>query len=132
VLDRKELLVMDVARRIDHEHPLQAVPPAPTVDYGRLLARLCTGCHGDHLSGGKIPGAPSNIPIPLNLTPDDSGLKGWTYEDLARLLDTGVRKNGKKLDPFMPLDAIGKFNDVERHALWAYLQTLPPTPFGQR
>ena len=32
----------------------------------------------------------------------------------------------------MPVDAIGKFNDVERHALWLYLQTLPPAPFGQR
>jgi hypothetical protein len=132
VLDRKDMIVMDVARRIDHEHPLQGLPPAPTVAYGALLARLCTGCHGEHFSGGPIPGAPASIPIPLNLTPDDTGLKGWSYEDFTHLLDTGVRKNGKKLDPFMPLEAVSKFDDVERHALWAYMQTLPPTQFGHR
>jgi cytochrome c553 len=132
VLDRKELFVMDVARRIDHEHPLQGMPPAPTPEYGRLLARLCSGCHGEHYSGGKIPGSPPSVPIPSNLTPDDTGLKSWDYADFARLLDTGLRKNGKKLDPFMPLGAVSKFDDVERHALWAYLKTLPPTPVGRR
>jgi len=132
VLDRKDLIVMDVARRIDHERRPQAVLRAPTADYGRLLARLCTGCHGEQLSGGAIPGAPSSTPIPSNLTPDETGLKAWTYDDFARLLDTGVRKNGKKLDPFMPLEAVGKLDDVERHAIWAYFQALAPIPFGER
>jgi cytochrome c553 len=132
ILDRKDLFVMDVARRIDHDRPLQAVPVAPSADYGRLLARLCSGCHGEHYSGGKIPGSPPAVPIPLNLTPHETGLKDWTYDDFARLLDTGIRKNGKKLDPFMPLQAVSKFDETERHALWAYLRTLPPTPLGDR
>ena len=68
----------------------------------------------------------------LNLTPDTSGLAGWTYEDFTKLIDTGVRKNGKKLDPFMPLVAFVRYDDAERHALWAYLQSLPPAPFGNR
>jgi hypothetical protein len=44
----------------------------------------------------------------------------------------GIRKNGKTLDPFMPIEAWGQFDDVEMHALWAYLSTLPPTSFGKR
>jgi hypothetical protein len=132
VLDRLDKLPLDVARRIDHEHLDLAGPPEPTAEYGKYLSRLCTGCHGKGLSGGRIPGAPSKFPVPLNLTPDASGMLGWTYEDFARLLDTGIRKNGKQMDPFMPIDAFGKFDDVERHALFAYLAALPPRPLGGR
>jgi hypothetical protein len=132
VLDRRGLIPLDVARHIDHSHVEIAPPPTPTAEYGRFLGRLCTGCHGEHLSGGRIPGAPDSLPVPLNLTPHETGLKGWTYDDFAKLLDTGVRKNGKKLDPFMPLAAFANYDDTERHALWAYLETLPPTPLGNR
>jgi hypothetical protein len=132
VLDQRGQVAVDVARHIDHDHVELAPPPSPTVDYGRFLGRLCTGCHGEHLSGGPIPGAPSSIPVPLNLTPHETGLQGWTYDDFAKLLDTGERKNGKKLDPFMPLAAFKNYDDTERHAIWAFLQTLPPTPLGNR
>jgi len=132
VLDRHELIPLDVARHIDHEHTETAPPPSPTKEYGRFVGRLCTGCHGDHLSGGPIPGAPPSTPIPLNLTPDKSGLAGWTYDDFAKLLDTGIRKNGKALDPFMPRASFAKYDDTERHALWAYLQSVPARRAGQR
>ena len=132
ILDRQGKLVLDVARRIDHAHVGEASAPEPTSTYGKFLASQCQGCHGEHFSGGPIPGAPSNLPIPLNITPDDSGLKAWSYDDFARLLDTGIRKSGKKLDPFMPVDAYAKLDDVERHALWTYLTTVPPRPFGNR
>ena len=33
---------------------------------------------------------------------------------------------------FMPIDALSKMNVLEKQALWAYLRTLPPTPYGQR
>jgi hypothetical protein len=132
VLDRKGQMILDIARHIDHDSTVRAKAATPTVEYGQFLAMGCSGCHGEHYSGGAIPGAPPSIPIPLNLTPHETGLKGWTIEDLNRLLDTGVRKNGKKLDPFMPFEAFAKFDDVERKALWAYLESLPPVPFGQR
>jgi hypothetical protein len=132
VMDRRGAVVLDVARRIDHDHIDSAPAPMPTRDYGRFVSRMCTGCHGEHLSGGPLPGAPPSIPVPLNLTPDASGLAGWSYDDFAKLLDTGVRKNGKPLDPFMPRAAFVRYDDTERHALWAYLQSLPPAPFGGR
>jgi len=132
VLDRKDQIVLDVARRIDHTSSARAKGATPTVEYGRFLAMGCQGCHGEHFSGGPIPGAPSSVPIPLNLTPHETGLKDWSFEDLNKLLDEGTRKNGKRLDPFMPFEAFGKYDDIERRALWSYLRSLPPLPFGGR
>jgi cytochrome c553 len=132
ILDRKDLVVFDVARRIDHDSHAQPKGATPTREYGQYLAMGCQGCHGEHLSGGRIPGAPSSVPIPLNLTPDGTGLADWTMEDMNRLLDTGTRKNGHKLDPFMPYEAFSKLDEVERQALWAYLRSLPPIAFGNR
>jgi Cytochrome c len=132
VLDRAEMLPIDVARHLDHESAGKGPIPEPTARYGALLARICTGCHGAHLSGGRIPGAPSSLPVPSNLTPHETGLKDWTYEDFARVLEQGIKKDGKKLDPFMPFASFGKMDDIEKHALWAYLQSLPPTELGNR
>jgi hypothetical protein len=132
VLDRQDKIILDVARRVDHTKHEVAPPPEPTALYGVYLARLCAGCHGEHLSGGRIPGTPSSIPTPLNLTPDVSGLAGWTYSDFDKVMKQGVRKNGKMLDPFMPIDTWKNFDDTEEHALWAYLETLQPAPFGGR
>jgi hypothetical protein len=132
VLDRQDLFVLDVARRIPHDKIEIAPPPEPTAAYGRFLALGCTGCHGHGFAGGPIPGAPSTLPTALNITPHETGLKGWTYEDFEKLMVEGIRKNGKKLDPFMPITAYQKFDEVEKKALWAYLSSLPPRPFGER
>jgi hypothetical protein len=32
----------------------------------------------------------------------------------------GIRRNGKKLNPFMPVASFAHYDDTERHALWAY------------
>jgi mono/diheme cytochrome c family protein len=132
ILDRQDKLIFDVARRIDHSRTETPPAPAPTAEYGALMSRACVGCHGDHLSGGPIPGAPPSIPTPLNLTPDATGLKDWSFEDFDKLMRTGARKNGKALDPFMPVESWRNLDDVEMHALWAYLRTLAPTPLGGR
>jgi mono/diheme cytochrome c family protein len=132
ILDRKGAMVLDVARRIA-TMPLDLAPtPTPTGAYGAYVGRMCQGCHGDTLSGGPLPGAPPSIPVPLNLTPDATGLKGWSFEDFENLMRHGVRKNGQPLNPFMPIEAWSQFDDVEMHALWIYLQSLPPTAFGNR
>jgi hypothetical protein len=132
VLDRREQFPLDVARHIDHSMTEVIPAPEPTVKYGSFVGRLCTGCHGDHLSGGRLPGSPPEIPTPANLTPHDSGMAGYTFEQFDEVLVKGVKRNGQKLDKFMPIDAFGKMDDTEKHALFAYLQSLPPTPFGNR
>jgi len=132
VLDRRDRIILDVARRIDHAANVRARGATPTIEYGRFLAMGCQGCHGEHFSGGAIPGAPSSVPIPLNLTPHATGLEQWSFADFNRLLDGGVRKNGKRLDPFMPYESFARYDGVERQALWSFLRSLPPRPFGGR
>jgi cytochrome c553 len=132
VLDRNDQIVLDVARRIDHANLPVAPAPEPTAKYGSFLVRQCTGCHGEHLSGGRIPGTPPSIPATANLTPDATGLAGWTFDDFEKLMRTAQRKSGKPLDPFMPVENWKNLDDTEMHALWAYLQTLPATPYGKR
>lgn len=131
-LDRMDMMPLDVARRIDHANMPTAPAPEPTAAYGQFIAINCKGCHGETLSGGAIPGAPPELPVPLNLTPHDTGLKGWTYADFEKLMREGIRKNGKKLDPFMPTDSTKNYDDVEMRALWAYLQSLPAAELGNR
>jgi hypothetical protein len=70
--------------------------------------------------------------MPLNLTPDPTGLAGWSYEDFDKLLVKGIRKNGKTLDPFMPIAAFGQMDETEKRAMFVYLMALPPLPLGGR
>jgi mono/diheme cytochrome c family protein len=119
------------AEHIDHAglRP-PVVIPGVTVDYGRYLAVGCTGCHGDQLGGGRIPGAPPDWPASRNLTPSGD-LARWSEADFLKALETGVRPDGKQLNPVMPL-AFGKMTDVEKKAVWLYLKSLPPvTAEGQ-
>ena len=120
-----------VAFTLDHNktHPLEPPPPAPNVEFGRHLAQVCMACHGPTLSGGKLQGDP-NMPIVANLTPHETGLKGWTEEDFVRALREGTRKDGTAISPMMPWKAYGQMTDVEQKALWAYLQTVPPKEKG--
>lgn len=75
ILDRMEKFPIDIARRIDHARTWPAPVVAVTVEYGAQIAQLCTGCHGPGLSGGLLPTAPPDLPIPLNLTAHETGLK---------------------------------------------------------
>ncbi|MCE5232681.1 MAG: cytochrome c [Xanthomonadaceae bacterium] len=122
------------ARLIDQHAPHEAaVAATPTADYGRYLAGACVGCHGEHFSGGAIPGLPPSFPKAANLTPDPAtGLGKWSEADFVHTLRTGKRPDGTALDPFMPWRNLAQMNDTEMAALWAYLRTLPPRPRGRR
>lgn len=112
--------------------PVEVVAPEPTARYGALLAIGCEGCHGERLSGGPIPGAPSSLAVPANLTPHESGLGGWSREEFEEVLNTGVRPDGRALDPFMPIASTRAMDDIEMNALWAYLRSIEPLEFGNR
>jgi mono/diheme cytochrome c family protein len=132
LLDRLYDVPVDTARRIDHAGIEPGPTPEPTAAYGAFLARACRECHGARLSGGPIPGLHPSMTTPLNLTPDRTGLAGWTFEDFDRVMRRGVRKNGASLSEYMPIDAWRHLDETEMRALWAYLASIPPIPFGQR
>ena len=115
----------------DHQkaHPVEPPVEAASVELGEHIAQVCRGCHGEHLSGGKVAGDP-NMPIVANITPHETGLKGWTEADFFRALRQGKRKDGTDILPQMPWKAFGQMKDVELKALWAYLQTVPPIVKG--
>jgi len=120
------------AARIDHAkpHPTRVVP-APTAEYGAYLAPVCVDCHGEHLSGGPIPGAPPGWMPPANITP--AGIGHYTEADLVRALREGIRPGGTRIAAQMPIEQVTRhFTDEEIHALYAYLRTVPPRPYGQR
>ena len=127
-------LPMLEARLIDqHATHVARVENAATVEFGNYLARACTGCHGQHFSGGPIPGVPPDFPIPANITPDAAtGIGAYTKDDFYRVFREGKKRDGSAVNTFMPWQAMGRFTDTELDALWAYLCTVPALPKGHR
>lgn len=134
VLYLKGDLPLITAELIDHDAPVPATPtPGPTAEYGAYLAHACTGCHGEHFSGGPIPGVPPDWPPSANLTPDPSGLRDATEAQFVATLTTGARRRGGTIDSMqMPWRQLARLTEDERHALWLYLRTLPARPAGGR
>lgn len=116
----------------DHRAAHVAVPPPAMVstEFGEHLAATCTGCHGPSLAGGPIVGGDPSWPPARNLTPHETGLAGWTYEQFTTAVREATRPDGTALRPPMTLiqPAARAMTDVELQAIWQYLQSLPPTP----
>jgi len=94
------------AELIDHGAPRPADPaPGATIEYGKYLSVLCTGCHGTSLAGK---------------------LEKWKQDDFVRAVQTGVLPNGKKLGPAMSSKTFGEMNDMELAALWLYFMDARP------
>lgn len=111
------------------EHPQRPPAEAASVEFGKHLANVCSGCHGADLSGGPIVGGDPSWPPARNLTPDATGLKGWTYEQFVAAISDGKRPDGTMLRA--PMSTVvppiaRSMHDTERRALWVYLQTVPP------
>jgi mono/diheme cytochrome c family protein len=126
--------IKDAAAKIDHSlAPAQPVPEAVDAKHGAYVANMCIGCHGEHLSGGKIPGGPPDWPAAANLTPGE-GSSMARYKDSAAfiaMLRSGKRPDGTPIK-VMPFESLAKLNDVDSQALYAYLKTVAPRPAGGR
>lgn len=127
-------VIPDAAQIIDHTHPpAQPVPAAVTAAHGAYVANMCIGCHGPGLSGGKIPGGPPDWPAAANLTPGEGSVmpryKG--ADQFVAMLRSGKRPDGSAIQ-VMPFGALRELNDVDAQALYAYLQTVPAKPHGER
>ncbi len=126
--------IQDAAEKIDHSlPPATPVPEAVTPEHGKYVANLCLGCHGEGLSGGKIPGGPPSWPAASNLTPG-SGTVMTAYDSADKL--KALFRSGKRADGtavvVMPFETLREISDVDVAALHAYLKSLPPRPAGSR
>jgi mono/diheme cytochrome c family protein len=128
-------VIKDAAEKIDHAlPPPQPVPEGPTVEHGRYVAQMCVGCHGEGLSGGRIPGGPPDWPAAANLTPGEGSVLP-RYADATALrlaLRSGKRPDGSTISAVMPFQSLREMSDIDLEAIHAYLQTVPARPAGQR
>lgn len=113
--------VLDSARRLSGS-PAGAVVPAipPGVlgpdGWGALASNDLTVWVG-----------PWGVSFGANLTPDATGLAGWTPEIFIAAMRTGKHAGaGRPILPPMPWELTGRLTDEDLRALFAYLASLPP------
>lgn len=127
--------IQDAAEKIDHTRPpAQPVADGVTIEHGRYVANMCTGCHGPGLSGGRIPGGPPSWPPAANLTPG-AGSAMTRYPDAAAftaMLRTGRRPDGSAVSDVMPFASLKGLSDVDAGAVYLFLGSLPARRAGER
>ena len=102
-------LIKDAAEKIDHSlPPSRPVAAAQTVEHGAYVANMCLGCHGQDLSGGKIPGGPPDWPPAADLRGKDSAMDRYAdAEQFKAMLRTGKRPDGSEVSKVMRTAADG-------------------------
>jgi mono/diheme cytochrome c family protein len=119
---------------------------------GKYLVNLggCNDCHTPGYFLGKpdmarfLGGSEVGFELPglgvfhgPNLTPDkETGLGGWTDEQVMTAFQKGARPDGRMLAPIMPWHAFANLTPEDAQAIVAFLRSIPPVknrapgPFG--
>jgi len=130
----------------------QSASADEAVERGKYLVGIagCNDCHTPGYFLGKpdmaryLGGSEVGFEIPglgvfhgPNLTPDkDTGLGGWTDEQIITAFTEGKRPDGRELAPTMPWRAFASLTPDDRKAVVAFLRSIPavsnkvPGPFG--
>ena len=100
----------------------------------------CFHCHSEHdLTNPAAPvkagmkGAGWQMPIPElgtviapNITQDvETGIGGWTDDEIARAIQEGVNKSGQALFPVMPYLNFRNIDDEDLASIVVYMRTVP-------
>jgi mono/diheme cytochrome c family protein len=109
---------------------------------GGYLVRVmgCGDCHTPGVFLGKpdfaraLSGSDVGFEVPglgihwgPNLTPDkETGLGRWSEAEIIAAITTGVTPDGTRLIPTMPFNDFAALTAEDRHAVAAYLMSLPP------
>jgi mono/diheme cytochrome c family protein len=123
----------DAAEKIDHTRRAPARVPDDAHSRGAYIAMTCTGCHGQGLAGGKIPGAPPTWPAAANLTsaPDGVMNRYSSAEQFRQMMRSGKRADGTPI-MVMPFESLRAMSDAELDALFGFLRSLEPKASGTR
>jgi mono/diheme cytochrome c family protein len=106
--------------------------PSSQVQRGQYLAVAgdCTACHtapgGAFLAGGVPLQTPFGRLVPPNITPDPTGIGGWTDAQFIRAMRHGIAPGWKHLYPGFPYVYFTKISDSDLTALHDYLNTVKP------
>lgn len=100
---------------------------------GQYIFSLVGGCACHTAPKGTPHAGAREIPIPMakvystNLTADqETGLGGWSDQQIRDAMVKGVRPNGGAILPVMPYEAYSGMAEEDLKALIAYLKTLKP------
>jgi len=98
----------------------------------------CDGCHtprgpagfdmGRRFSGGsQVFDEPAFLVKGSNITPDpETGIGGWSADDVKRALTQGVRRGGVPLAPQMPFPFYKILTERDLNAVTTYVQSVAP------
>jgi alcohol dehydrogenase (quinone), cytochrome c subunit len=105
---------------------------------GEYIARAgdCVACHtapktGKAFAGGYPLGTPLGVVYSTNITPDKAtGIGAWSYDDFAKLMRSGITREGHAVYPAMPYPSYARVTDADMRALYTYLMN-GVTPVSQ-
>jgi cytochrome c oxidase cbb3-type subunit 2 len=141
-LARKPVWAMNADEVAAHYAREEAEANAHPIERGRHLVDSmgCALCHsplddsrrvlpGMKLAGGmRIRVEPFGDYVTGNLTSDvETGLGGWTDEEIVRVMTQGILRDGTRLLPY-PMDwpSFSTLASDDLRAIIAYLRTVPP------
>ena len=100
---------------------------------GQYIFAVAGGCachtepKGTHNAGARAFPIPLGTVYSTNLTSDkDTGLGGWTDQQIIDGITKGLRKDGSRVLPVMPYGAYSGMAQDDLKALVAYLRSLKP------
>lgn len=100
---------------------------------GQYIFAIAGGCachtepKGTHNAGARPFPIPLGTVYSTNLTSDkETGLGGWTDQQIFDAMVKGLRKDGSRILPVMPYGAYSGMAQDDLRALVAYLRTLKP------
>jgi mono/diheme cytochrome c family protein len=107
-------------------------PPAADIARGKYVfgATGGCGCHtvpkGPVNAGGRKYEGPYGTVYSTNITPDkETGIGGWTDEQIITAIRLGRRPNGERLVPVHPYTVFNGMVEEDVKAVVAFLRTVP-------
>ena len=69
---------------------------------------------------------PWGVSFSANLTPDSTGLGGWTQDEFVQTLRTGkIKGTGRALLPPMPWQDFSNMTDADLQSIYMFLESIP-------
>jgi len=108
-------------------------PSADEIARGKYIFGATTGCGCHTEPGGALNAGGYKFEMPFgtvyssNITPDrETGIGGWTDDQIVQGIRAGRRPNGERLIPVHPYASFNGMAAEDLRALVAYLRTVPP------
>lgn len=120
-------MIQDAAAKIDHARaPEPEVAEGVNLQHGQYVANMCIGCHGERLTGGRVPGGPPDWPAAANLRPGGAGMDRYAQaESFVAMFRSGKRPDGSAIQ-VMPFESLRNMSETDMRALHLYLRSLKP------